>query len=189
MRAWRVVGAVLAMPLAAAIAWAGPATQAGAGEGPGAKATTPAEVATNTNATGDVTIENAWIRAPVAGQTVTAAYCDIRNGRDESVTIVGFAGPMPTEMHETLVQGGMTRMRPVPAFTVAARSTARLAPGGKHLMLFNADQFAGAGADAQVLLRAELATGETLAARFRVRALGADGETRPAGAGRARAAP
>ena len=187
MRGWWVVRTVLAVPLAAAIAWAGPATQAGAGEGPGANTTTPAGMSTNTDATGDVTIENAWIRAPVAGQTVTAAYCDIRNRRDESVTIVGFAGPMPTEMHETLVQDGMTRMRPVQAFTVAARSTARLAPGGKHLMLFDANQIGGAGA--QVLLRAELATGETLAARFRVRALGAAGEVPPASAGRARAAP
>ena len=171
MRGWRVVGATLA-GLASAGAWADSKTHSDVQAARGAKTAEQGAMTTATNATPAVTIENAWIRAPVAGQTVTAGYCDIRNSGGEPVTIVGFAGPMRTELHETRDENGMARMRPVRALTVAPWSTTRLAPGGKHLMLFGAGELAGAGPEAQVTLRAELATGETLPARFRVRAPG-----------------
>ena len=174
MRGWRVAGAVLA-GLASTGAWAESKAPLDVREAHSAKTAEPSAMATETNAPPAVTIENAWIRAPVAGQTVTAGYCDIRNGGGEPVTIVGFAGPMRTELHETREQNGMVRMRPVRALTVAPWSTTRLAPGGKHLMLFGAGELAGAGPEAQVELRAELATGETLPARFRVRTPGAGG--------------
>lgn len=164
MRGWWVAGAVLA-GLASTGAWAESKAPLDVREAHGTKTAEPSAV----------TIENAWIRAPVAGQTVTAGYCDIRNSGGEPVTIVGFAGPMRTELHETREQNGMARMRPVRALTVAPWSTTRLAPGGKHLMLFGAGELADAGPEAQVELRAELATGETLPARFRVRVPGAGG--------------
>ena len=128
--------------------------------------------------TSQVVIENAWIRAPVAGQTVTAGYCDIRNDGDEPVTIVGFTGPVRVEMHETRTEDGMARMRPLRQLRVAAKSTASLAPGGRHLMLFGVDAEHTAGEANALTLRMRLASGDELSAQFRVRA-GAGGQAKP----------
>ena len=128
--------------------------------------------------TSPVVIENAWIRAPVPGQTVTAGYCDIRNDGEEPVTIVGFTGPVRVEMHETRTEGGIARMRPLGQLQVAAKSTTSLAPGGRHLMLFGVDaEHTGGGTNAMTL-RARLANGDALSVRFRVRGV-AGGQAKP----------
>lgn len=118
-----------------------------------------------------VVIENAWIRLPAPGQTVAAAYCDIRNDGATPVTVVAFTGPARVEMHETRIVDGVARMRPVRALSVPARSTTTLEPGGKHLMLFGLDP-ARLG-EGEVTLRAELAGGEAVAAAFALRGPGA----------------
>lgn len=112
-------------------------------------------------------IENAWIRMPAAGQSIAAGYCDIRNDGRAPVTIVGFSGPVRVAMHETRVQDGVARMRPVRAITVPAKSKTQLAPGGKHLMLFGMD--ARQPAAKPITLRARLAGGEEISATFEVR--------------------
>lgn len=118
-----------------------------------------------------VVIENAWIRLPAPGQTVAAAYCDIRNDGATPVSVVAFTGPVRIEMHETRIVDGVARMRPVRALSVPARSTITLEPGGKHLMLFGLDS-ARLG-EGEVTLRAELAGGGAVAAAFALRAPGA----------------
>lgn len=121
--------------------------------------------------TAPLVIENAWIRMPVAGQSIAAGYCDIRNDGRAPITIVGFSGPVRVAMHETRVKDGVARMRPVREITVPAQSKTRLAPGGKHLMLFgiNAKQPAAQ----PVTLRARLAGGEEISAPFEVRPVAA----------------
>ncbi len=138
--------------------------------------------------------ENAWIRAPAPGQTIAAGYCDIINDGSEAAVIVGFTGPRRVEMHETTDEHGMVRMRPLQRLTVAAGATVSLAPGGKHLMLFDFNPGAGAApmawgnGDPQVTLWAVFDDGERLPVVFKVRPLGADalesGETRRRGVGR-----
>lgn len=117
--------------------------------------------------TAPLVIENAWIRMPAAGQSIAAGYCDIRNDGRAPITIVGFSGPVRVAMHETRVEAGVARMRPVREITVPAQSKTRLAPGGKHLMLFgiNAKQPAAQ----PVTLHARLASGEEISATFEVR--------------------
>lgn len=113
-----------------------------------------------------VVIENAWVRLPAPGQTVAAGYCDIRNDGDAPVTVVGFSGPRRVEMHETRTDDGVARMRPVREVTVPARSTTKLVPGGKHLMLFGLD---AASLGETLTLRARLAKGEEISVVFEVR--------------------
>ncbi|MYD98863.1 MAG: copper chaperone PCu(A)C [Gammaproteobacteria bacterium] len=85
-------------------------------------------------------VDNAWIRTPVADRTVTAGYCEITNTGPTPVAITGFtAEGLRVEIHETIDEGGMMRMRPVPRLHLAPGETASLAPGGKHLMLFDFD--------------------------------------------------
>ena len=118
-----------------------------------------------------VTFENAWVRAPVPGQTVAAGYCDIVNQGDQALSIVRFAGPVRVEMHETTHQDGMARMRPLARLPIAANATLSLQPGGKHLMLFGLDAALGEAAG-QITLRALFANGEEISVVFAVHAFG-----------------
>ena len=127
-------------------------------------------------AAAELLIENAWIRAPVAGRTVAAGYCEIANRGADAVTIVGFAaadaadaegavGTVGTvEMHETVLRDGMARMRPLPALELAPGQRVVLEPGGKHLMLFNFT-----ATEPTVVLHALGADGSRVAASFAVR--------------------
>ncbi|MCE2461325.1 MAG: copper chaperone PCu(A)C [Pseudomonadales bacterium] len=111
--------------------------------------------------------DNAWVRAPIAGRTVTAAYCDITNRGDVSVVITGFASDHPgmrVEIHETTEDDGMMRMRPLTRVTMPAKANVSFAPGGRHLMLFGFD-----GSATEVTLAATLDSGETLPVVFAIR--------------------
>lgn len=121
-----------------------------------------------------VTIENAWIRLPAPGQSIAAGYCDIRNDGAAPVTIVGFSGPLRIAIHETRIEDGVARMRPVAALEVPAKSTAKLTPGGKHLMLYGVD--AARLRSGPVTLRARLASGAEIAANFELRPADAGAE-------------
>lgn len=129
-----------------------------------------------------VTIENAWIRLPAPGQSIAAGYCDIRNDGAAPITIVGFSGPLRIAIHETRIEDGLARMRPIAALDVPAKSTTELTPGGKHLMLYGVD--AARLGSGPVTLRARLASGAEIAANFELRPAdaGANAEdTRQAG--------
>ena len=110
--------------------------------------------------------DNAWVRAPVAGRTVTAAYCDVTNPGDTPIDIIGFGSDHPglrVEIHESIEHGGMMRMRRLARVTIPAKATVSFAPGGRHLMLFGFD------GSAEVTLAATLDGGETLPVAFATR--------------------
>lgn len=111
-----------------------------------------------------VTIDDAWIRGARPGSTVAAGYCSITNATAVSVTIVEFVGPGRVEMHETETANGVSRMRPLENVTVAPGQTVTLAPGGKHLMLFELDP-----AVDRTTLKAVLEDGSSLPVMFEVR--------------------
>ena len=111
--------------------------------------------------------DNAWVRVPVAGRTVTAAYCDVTNSGDMPVDIVGFDSDHPglrVEIHESVEHDGMMQMRQLARVTIPAKASVAFAPGGKHLMLFGFD-----GSAAEVTLAATLDGGETLSVVFATR--------------------
>lgn len=111
--------------------------------------------------------DNAWVRPPVAGRTVTAAYFDVTNRGETPLDIIGFASDYPglrVEIHESTEDGGMMRMRRLARVTIPAKATVSFAPGGKHLMLFGFD-----GSASEVALTATLDGGETLPVVFATR--------------------
>jgi len=83
---------------------------------------------------------NGWVRAPVAGQKVAAAYLDLTSTRNAVLVGAGSAVAARAELHETTNEGGIMRMRPLPRLELPAGQTVKLAPSGAHIMLFELTQ-------------------------------------------------
>ena len=84
-------------------------------------------------------VEGAWIRMPPAGLPMMAGYARISNPCKAPLAIVGAHSDAfaDTSLHETRIEGGMSRMRATPALRLAPGGSAVLEPGGFHLMLMN----------------------------------------------------
>lgn len=84
-------------------------------------------------------VEGAWIRMPPAGLPMMAGYARISNPCKGALAIVAaHSGAFAdTSLHETRVEGGMSRMRATPALRLAPGGSAVLEPGGFHLMLMD----------------------------------------------------
>lgn len=82
-------------------------------------------------------VEGAWIRMPPAGLPMMAGYARISNPCRVALAIVAAHSDAfaETSLHETRVEGGISRMRATPALRLAPAASATLAPGGFHLML------------------------------------------------------
>lgn len=82
-----------------------------------------------------VTVEGAWARASVQGQSGTGAFMTIT--AKEPLTLVGVASPAAglAELHEMRMDGDVMRMRPVESIAIAPGQPLQLKPGGWHLML------------------------------------------------------
>lgn len=113
-------------------------------------------------------VVDGWVRlAP--GMPMGAAFGTIRNPCPASVEITGVASPdfADTSLHETRLDGGISRMRAVPRLVVPAGRTVALRPGGLHAMLMKPRRDLAPGAKVRVefLLR----DGRRLAADLPVR--------------------
>lgn len=82
-----------------------------------------------------VTVEGAWARASVPGQTGTGAFMKLT--AREKLTLVGVASPAAgvAEVHEMKMDGDVMKMRAVPGLELPAGKAVELKPGGYHLML------------------------------------------------------
>ncbi|WP_427914325.1 copper chaperone PCu(A)C [Ramlibacter sp. MMS24-I3-19] len=82
-----------------------------------------------------VTVQGAWARATVKGQTSSGAFMTLT--ASEPVTLVRIATPAAgvAELHEMKMEGDVMRMRAVPALQLVPTKPVQLKPGGYHLML------------------------------------------------------
>ncbi|HEU5483113.1 MAG TPA: copper chaperone PCu(A)C [Sphingomicrobium sp.] len=82
-----------------------------------------------------ITVESAWARATMPGQSATAVYFRINNrgAEDRLVGVSSTAGQ--ASIHSSAMDGGVMRMRAVQKIEVPAASTVTFAPGGMHVML------------------------------------------------------
>lgn len=85
----------------------------------------------------DLVVEDAWIRATPPGTTMTAAYAKLRNGGKQALSIDGALAPnfASAELHRTIVEDGVSRMRHGEPLQIAPGAQAALEPGGWHVML------------------------------------------------------
>ena len=86
-----------------------------------------------------VTVQDPYVRLAPPNAPATGAFMVIRNGGDKDIKVVKASNPVSkiTELHTHLNEGGVMKMRPVPAIDVKARGEAVLKPGGLHVMLID----------------------------------------------------
>jgi periplasmic copper chaperone A len=88
---------------------------------------------------GDVAVEEAWVREPAAGQTSVAAYATIVNGTDHAVTLRDATSALTDDVsvHETMIaaDGTMSMGDPDGGLTIEPGASFVLEPGGAHVML------------------------------------------------------
>ncbi|MFV0624973.1 copper chaperone PCu(A)C [Sphingomonas sp. ac-8] len=134
----------------------------------------------------DLEVHDAWVRLPAVPGRPAAGYLTLVGGQTDA-TLVAVTTPAAarTELHETMktadaghaAMPGMagrasaaTTMRPLEALPLPAGRTVKLAPGARHLMLFDVDAKVTPGAS--VPLRLEFADGRTLETQAKAVAAG-----------------
>lgn len=114
-------------------------------------------------------IESPWVRAAPPGAASLAGYLVLRNPCAAPVEVadvesMDFGMPM---IHRTVVEDGVSRMRPAGKLVVARGGSLRFEPGGLHLMLMRPLQPLAEGDVARI--RLVLADGRRVFATFPVR--------------------
>jgi copper(I)-binding protein len=92
---------------------------------------------------GDLQIDHPWSRATVPGAKVAGGFLQIENHGVAPDRLIGVSVPFAdkAEIHESSVENGVARMRPLEnGVEIKPNETVEFAPGGKHLM------FVGLGA-------------------------------------------
>jgi len=123
-----------------------------------------------------LTAEQAWIRLPPPNATMLAGYARLSNPGDTELVIVearstAFAG---VEVHETIHEDGIAKMRPVPRLVIPAHGAVVLEPGSMHLMLMQPRRKLRLGDSVVVDLMT--ADGDPLPMVLTVRSMPDDGE-------------
>jgi len=86
----------------------------------------------------DVNVTDGWVRLAAAPDRPSAAYFTVKGGSDaDRLIAVSSQVAIRVEMHETLKEGGMMKMRALDAVDVPAGETVKFEPGGRHVMMWN----------------------------------------------------
>lgn len=84
-----------------------------------------------------IEISHAWARATATSAANGAVYLTVTNHGAAADTLTGAATPVAAkaQMHVTIDDNGVMKMRPVAAVPVKAGGGAEFKPGGMHIML------------------------------------------------------
>lgn len=82
-------------------------------------------------------VDQAWVRLSPNKDTPSAGYF-VAHGGDAGVQLRGVMTDyaLKVEMHESVSEGGVMKMKPVESVDVPAKGSVAFAPGGKHLMIW-----------------------------------------------------
>ncbi|MEI8401216.1 MAG: copper chaperone PCu(A)C [Alcaligenaceae bacterium] len=85
---------------------------------------------------GPLEINDLWVRGSVPGQTNGAGYMQINNPTGVSDRLLSAQSEASTrlELHTVLTENGVAKMRQVNGIDIPAKGSAKLAPGGFHMM-------------------------------------------------------
>jgi copper(I)-binding protein len=115
-----------------------------------------------------VTVEDAWVRATVPGQTASGAFMRLTAARDMRLVSVRSPVAAVCEIHEMAVVDNVMRMRAIPGLVLPAGKRVELKPGGYHLMLMDLRQQLRANESVEVSLVFEDRDGKRQETRLRM---------------------
>jgi copper(I)-binding protein len=126
-----------------------------------------------TYSAGELQIGNPWARATPKGAKVSAGYLTITNKGTQPDRLIGGSATVASrfEVHTTVTENGVGRMRQVEALEIKPGETIELKPGGMHVMLTGLKQPLQRGQTVKGTLVFEKAG--TVAIEFAVQAPGA----------------
>ena len=86
---------------------------------------------------GAMTIRDAWARASMAQTGTSAVYMTLEASGGQGDRLVAVASPdaARAELHTSIVEDGVAKMRPLAAIEIAPGEPTVLEPGGPHVML------------------------------------------------------
>lgn len=84
-------------------------------------------------------VTDAWIRETPPGSAMTAGYLTLNNPAGRAIDIVGVESDDfgSIELHTTVTEDGVAKMRREESVTVPPESKVVFEPGGRHLMMFD----------------------------------------------------
>ena len=109
---------------------------------------------------GDLVVTHPWARATAAASVPGVGYLVIENTGAEDDRLLGAGSPAAArvELHRTVIEDGIARMRPAPdGVALPAGAIVELAPGGYHFMLMGLAAPLAAGTRVPLTLRFERA--------------------------------
>jgi hypothetical protein len=127
-------------------------------------------------AVAQIKVENAWARATAPGSKIAAGYMVIRNHAatpDRLLSVIS-PGAERVEMHVTLKDGDVFRMREVKGYDIPPKGSFELKPAGAHLMFVNIKAPFKEGQNVPATLKFERA--DEVKIEFRVGRLGASSQ-------------
>lgn len=103
-------------------------------------------------------VRSARILMPPPGAPMAAGYFELHNPGKTSLVLETLESTAfdSIEMHETVEQNGVSRMRPLPNATVAPGETLHFEPGGMHLMLMGSRLASGDPVPTSITLKLRL---------------------------------
>ena len=90
-----------------------------------------------------LSVTNVTVTRPLPGTSMSAGYFTIENHGSSVVVVTAIDSPQfaRVDMHETVIENDVSRMRSIDALRIEPGQRVRFEPGGKHLMLMQADEF------------------------------------------------
>jgi copper(I)-binding protein len=100
----------------------------------------------STSVLAELVVEDGYIRKPIPGRSMSAAFMSINNTGTEDVVLktAAIAGAKSVEIHTHSHVDGVMRMRQLYELSIEAGETVVLEPGGLHLMVFGIQQLSEA---------------------------------------------
>jgi periplasmic copper chaperone A len=101
--------------------------------------TDPGTTAPMDTTAAQIVVSSPWSRPTPPVATVGVAYMTITNHGNSAERLVGASSTAAArvEVHETTMENGVMRMRPVADLEIMPHETVTLSPGGMHIMLLD----------------------------------------------------
>jgi copper(I)-binding protein len=85
----------------------------------------------------DIRVDHAWSRAAMVGHTGVVYLTLTDTGTQDTLISITTPAAVQADLHETINDHGVMKMRPVASLTVEPGKPLVLAPGGYHIMLMD----------------------------------------------------